>query len=64
MPAAPGDAYRVTVMGPGVTPVVSWQGDGLLPWTGNDSQQATQASAAALWANVMSGDSQCAPEQG
>ena len=31
VPAAPGDAYRVTVMGPGVTPVVAWQGDGLLP---------------------------------
>jgi hypothetical protein len=64
VPAAPGDAYRVTVMGPGVTPVVSWEGDGLLPWTGSDSQQASQASAAALWADVMSGDNQCAPEQG
>jgi hypothetical protein len=28
-PAAPGERYRVTVMGPGVTPVVQWEGLGL-----------------------------------
>ena len=64
MSAAPGDAYRVTVMGPGVTPVVSWQGDGLAPWTGSDSQQTVQAGAATLWSELMAGDAHCAPEQG
>jgi hypothetical protein len=64
VPAAPGDSYRVTVMGPGVTPVVSWQGDGLQTWAGGDSQRATQAAADALWSSFMTGDQQCAAEHG
>ena len=28
-PAAPGERYRITVMGPGVTPVIQWEGPGL-----------------------------------
>jgi hypothetical protein len=51
-------------MGPGVTPVVSWQGDGLPPWAGGDSQRAAQAAADALWSSFMTGDQQCAAEHG
>jgi hypothetical protein len=64
VPAAPGDAYRVTVMGPGVTPIVQWQGDGVFPWTGTADQQAQETAADALWAQFMTGDAQCAPEAG
>jgi hypothetical protein len=62
-PAAPGDRYRVTVMGPGVTPVVQWEGPGLPSWTGSASQQATQAKVRALWDEIMAGDNKCAPEK-
>jgi hypothetical protein len=64
VPAAPGDRYRVTVMGPGVTPVVEWVGDGLLPWSGNDAQRAVQATAATLWDSFMASDARCAAEAG
>jgi hypothetical protein len=64
VPAAPGDSYRVTVMGPGVTPVVQWVGDGLQPWTGGDNQQTLQAGVGALWGQFMTGDARCAPEAG
>jgi hypothetical protein len=64
VPAAPGDAYRVTVMGPGVTPIVAWQGDGLPSWSGSDEQQAAQAAAAALWSSFMAADRRCSAEQG
>jgi hypothetical protein len=62
-PAAPGDRYRITVMGPGVTPVVQWEGPGLQSWTGSASQQATQAKARDLWDQIMAGDQKCAPEK-
>ncbi len=64
VPAAPGEAYRVTVMGPGVTPIVQWQGDGVFPWKGTDDQQAQQAAANALWQQFMTPDNQCAAEAG
>jgi hypothetical protein len=62
-PPAPGDKYRVTIMGPGVTPVVQWEGTGLPGWTGSAAQQRTQADARALWDQLMTGDRICAPEQ-
>jgi hypothetical protein len=57
-PAAPGERYRVTVMGPGVTPVIQWEGAGL---TAADRQAA--ASVTAIWDQVMTGDGKCAPER-
>jgi hypothetical protein len=62
-PAAPGDRYRVTVEGPGVTPLVQWEGSGLQGWTGSAEQQATQAKASALWDQLMAGDKRCARER-
>jgi hypothetical protein len=57
-PAAPGERYRVTVMGAGVTPVIQWEGPGL---TAADRAQA--ASVTSIFDAVMAGDRQCAPER-
>ena len=62
-PAAPGDRYRVTIGGPGVTPIVQWESAGLPAWTGSASQQGTQAKARDLWDAIMTGDRKCAPEK-
>jgi hypothetical protein len=63
-PAAPGAKYRVTVMGPGVTPVIEWDGDGLSPWTGDADQLTAQQAANELWDGFMLGDTRCEPETG
>jgi hypothetical protein len=64
-PAAPGDRYRVTLSGPGVTPTIQWEEAGISPsWTGSAGQQATQAEADAEWRQFMTEDKKCAPEQG
>jgi hypothetical protein len=63
-PAAPGAKYRVTVMGPGVTPVVEWVGDGLSGWSASAEQQSAQQAANELWDGFMLGDSTCGPETG
>jgi hypothetical protein len=57
-PPAPGERYRVTVMGPGVTPVIQWEGPGL---TSADRAQA--ASITAVFDEVMAGDARCAAER-
>jgi hypothetical protein len=64
-PAAPGERYRVTLEGPGVTPVVQWEDAGLpASWTGSSDQQSAQANGAGLWAEFMTPDQKCAPEAG
>jgi hypothetical protein len=64
-PAAPGERYRVTVPGPGVTPVVRWEAAGLPPlWRGSADQLAAQTNADAVWNELMRGDAKCAPEAG
>jgi hypothetical protein len=63
-PAAPGDRYRITVMGPGVTPVIVWEDAGLnASYTGSADQQAAQAKGRELWDQLMNVDKQCAPEK-
>ncbi len=57
-PAAPGERYRITVMGPGVTPVVSVEIPGL---TASDRQSS--GSMDAVWDRVMAGDARCASER-
>ena len=57
-PPAPGKAYRVTVMGPGVTPVVKWEGPGLGSF--DDSRDRILN---AVFDEVMAGDRICAPER-
>ena len=54
-PAAPGERYRVTVMGPGVTPVIQWEGTA--PARGRDEAYN------ALFDSVMVGDRVCAGER-
>jgi hypothetical protein len=57
-PAAPGTRFRVTVVGPGVTPDVEWEGDGLGRY-----DRAADARANAIFDTLMAGDARCAPER-
>jgi hypothetical protein len=57
-PPAPGERYRVTVMGPGVTPIVQWEGPGLTA-----ADRGEQSSTRSVFDQVMAGDSKCAAER-
>jgi hypothetical protein len=57
-PPAPGERYRVTVMGPGVTPVLQWEGPGLTP-----ADRARDPEFDAIFDRVMAGDRICAGER-
>jgi len=57
-PPAPGEQYRVTVMGPGVTPVIQWVGPGL-----TSADRASAASVTAVFDQLMAGDARCAAER-
>ena len=55
-----GDAHRVTVMGPGVTPDVQWQGPGLHPFNrGNPSDVALESAMNAERDSIRSGYGKC-----
>jgi hypothetical protein len=63
-PAAPGSRYRVSVMGPGVTPVLMWEGPGLPRFNGGDaSHHSVEAQANAAFDRVMAGDRICSRER-
>jgi hypothetical protein len=63
-PAAPGSRYRVTVMGPGVTPVLMWEGSGLPRFNAGDpSHHALETQANATFDRVMAGDRTCSRER-
>jgi hypothetical protein len=63
-PAAPGTRYRVSVMGPGVTPVLMWEGNGLPRFDGgNPSHHSYEAQANAAFDQVMAGDRICSRER-
>ena len=57
-PAAPGERYRVTVMGPGVTPVIVAEVPGLAA-----SDRASASTISGVWDQIMAGDAKCAPER-
>jgi hypothetical protein len=57
-PAAPGARHRVTVMGPGVTPVIAWEGPGLGPY-----DRARDAELNRVFDRLMAGDRICARER-
>ncbi len=62
-PAAPGTRYRVTVMGPGVTPVLRWLGKGLGKFRPGDPTDSLKDSESnTLFDEWMAGDAKCAPE--
>jgi hypothetical protein len=53
-----GEKYRVTVMGPGVTPVVQWEGTTLAR-----SDPDGQSEAAQRFEQILGNDEHCAPER-
>ena len=57
-PAAPGERYRVTVMGPGVTPVIQWEGRGL-----TNADKANDPEFNRHFDEMMAGDRICAGER-
>jgi hypothetical protein len=57
-PAAPGKRYRVTVMGPGVTPVVQWEAPGLPKYDPDRDKELNE-----LFDTVMEGDTICKAER-
>ena len=61
---APGDEYRFTISGPGVTPVIQVTVPGVDAWRGAADQVSAQASAQRLWDATMLDDQKCAPESG
>jgi hypothetical protein len=63
-PAAPGQRYRVSVMGPGVAPVLAWEGAGLPSFDGgNPAHHALEAKANADFDRVMASDRICSGER-
>jgi hypothetical protein len=58
-PPAPGTAYRVTMMGPGVTPTIEWTGSS----AGDGWSPQLQAQATANFDRIMAGDARCARER-
>jgi hypothetical protein len=57
-PPAPGERYRATVMGPGVTPIVEAEVPGL-----GAPDRTSAAVATGAWDRFMTGDAKCAPER-
>jgi hypothetical protein len=57
-PAAPGERYRVTVMGPGVMPVLQWEGRGL-----TNADKARDREFDDRFDQVMAGDKICVGER-
>lgn len=53
-----GERYRISVMGPGVTPIVQWEGAKLTRFDASAQAQATQA-----FDQILAGDAHCAPER-
>jgi len=53
-----GERYRVSAMGPGVTPIVQWEGPRLGAF-----DAARQAAATRLFDELLGGDAHCAPER-
>ena len=57
-PPAHGSRYRVTVAGPGVTPILRWEGRGL-----TNADKARDGEYNARFDQIMAGDRICAPER-
>ncbi|MFN2471711.1 MAG: hypothetical protein ABR583_12150 [Gaiellaceae bacterium] len=57
-PAGNGERHRVTVIGPGVTPVIQWEGPGLRRY-----EATADASFNCLFASMLAGDKVCAAER-
>jgi hypothetical protein len=53
-----GTRFRISAMGPGVTPIVQWEGPTLGRFDG-----AVQAQATRVFDRILAGDAHCAPER-
>jgi hypothetical protein len=53
-----GEQYRVSVMGPGVTPIVQWQGPRLGAY-----DPSANAKMTSVFDQILGGDAHCAPER-
>jgi hypothetical protein len=63
-PSARGERYRITVMGPGVTPTVAWEGSALPAFNqSSGDHHAIEAQANAEFDRIMAGDRICAHER-
>jgi hypothetical protein len=63
-PAAPGERYRFTIMGPGVTPVIQAEARGLPAFSAEDPEhRALEAHFNSLFDRLMAGDRLCAHER-
>jgi hypothetical protein len=62
-PSGQGERYRVSVMGPGVTPVLVWEAPALPRYNGSAQHQAIEQRANEDFDRVMAGDRLCAGER-
>ena len=58
-PMGNGDMYRITAVGPGVTPDVMWQGQGLHNFTGSATDVAYEQAMNAQQDAILNGDKLC-----
>jgi hypothetical protein len=63
-PSARGERYRISVMGPGVTPTLMWEAAGLPPFSAsNPEHEVIEERANAAFDRIMAGDRICARER-
>ncbi|HET9675840.1 MAG TPA: hypothetical protein VFP31_13715 [Gaiellaceae bacterium] len=62
-PSSRGERYRISVMGPGVTPTLMWEAAGLPPFNGSSEHHTVEQRANAAFDRVMAGDRICARER-
>ena len=63
-PAGKGKRYRITVVGPGVTPDVSWVGDGLHDFNaGNPADVAWESRMDAIFMRLLGADKFCSTQR-
>lgn len=63
-PSGEGERYRISVMGPGVTPVLQWEAAGLPAFNAsNPEHEAVEQRANETFDRIMAGDRICAPER-
>ena len=58
-PRGNGEAYRATVIGPGVSPDAFWSGAGLPEWTDSPDQKALEERMNRISSNMMVNDAKC-----
>ncbi len=62
-PSSRGERYRISVMGPGVTPTLMWEAEGLPGFNGSSAHHAIEQRANEAFDRVMAGDRVCARER-